>query len=77
MTRRNPKERTGLGEKIGGGFFVFRRGKKTGRIAVKRNAMPFEHPSYESAKQEVARLERENLGEKFSIMCDITLVNKR
>jgi hypothetical protein len=48
------KERKG--EQIGGGYFIHRRNKKTGRIA--NAVVPFEHPSYGSAKKEAARLRK-------------------
>ena len=54
-------------EKIGGGFFVFRRGKKTGRIGVKRNAIAFEHPDEPSAFKEAQRLAGLNPGETFEV----------
>jgi hypothetical protein len=46
-------------EKVGGGFFVFGRGRRTGRIktgAILAGRMPFEHPSEESAITEAERL---------------------
>lgn len=42
-------------ETIGGGFFVFRRGKKTGRVGV-GSPLPFEHGTFESALKEARRL---------------------
>ena len=59
------KERKG--EKIGGGWFVFRRGKKTGRIGTRQNTMPFEHPTEESAFIEAKRLAALHPGEKYSV----------
>lgn len=54
--RRFPKKPR-EGEQIGGGHFVFRRGDGTGRI---RPCMwPFEHPNYDSAMTEAARLHGE------------------
>lgn len=53
-------------EKIGGGFFVFQRGRTTGRIKVghiMRGAMPFEHPNLEAAIDEAARLSVEYGGQ--------------
>lgn len=55
------------GEVIGGGFFVFRRGKTTGRVGVRLNTIPFEHGSYESAAQEAKRLSEVSPGEAFSV----------
>jgi hypothetical protein len=60
------KERKG--EKIGGGWFVFRRGKKTGRIACKRNALPFEHPTFYAATMEAERLASVYKGERFVVL---------
>ena len=57
------KEREG--EKIGGGFFVFRRTGGTGRIRVPE--WPFEHPTRESAEAERDRLSNLYFGEKFVI----------
>ncbi len=57
--RRFPKKPRN-GEEVGGGHFVFRRGDSTGRI---RPCMwPFEHPSYDSALVEAARLHSEHGG---------------
>ncbi len=57
--RRFPKKPRN-GEEVGGGHFVFRRGDSTGRI---RPCMwPFEHPSYDSALVEAARLHKEHGG---------------
>lgn len=45
------------GEQIGAGYFVFRRGKETGRIARgPANGLPYEHPTLEAAQSEAARL---------------------
>lgn len=64
----NRKER---GETIGGGFLIFRRGKKTNRIGVRAHSLPFEHGSYASAFDEVTRLEALHPGEKFCIFQEI------
>jgi hypothetical protein len=57
--RRFPKKPRN-GEEVGGGHFVMRRGDSTGRI---RPCMwPFEHPSYDSALTEAARLFHEHGG---------------
>jgi hypothetical protein len=55
------------GEKIGGGFFVFRRGKKTGRVGV-TSSLPYEHPSLSSAVAEAERLSQANPGEIYQIL---------
>lgn len=58
------KERTG--EKIGGGYFVFRRGDDTKRI--RPNSWPFEHPTEEAAVTEAERLSKEWPGYDFDIV---------
>lgn len=55
-------------EKIGGGFVVMRRGKRTGRISVRPGKPPFEHPSRDSAEIEAMRLAEANPGETYVIM---------
>lgn len=65
--------RTERGEVIGGGYIIFRRGKKTGRVGYKPYSIPFEHGSYESAQKEVARLMEENPGERYSIFADLSV----
>ena len=59
------------GECVGGGYFVYRRGKKTGRIGCKYNALPFEHDSYESAHTEAKRLAGKHIGETFIVLQEI------
>ena len=66
-------KKTRRNEVIGGGYIIFRRGKKTGRIGVKPHCLVFEHGSYESAQKEVARLEEVNPGEKFHIFADMMI----
>jgi len=51
-------------EEIGGGHFVFKRGRRTGRI--KTGMIPFEHDTYDAAVQEAARLSIE-VGGKFEV----------
>lgn len=58
------KEREG--EKIGGGFFVFRRGRKSGRIRAPE--WPFEHPTFEAAFAEMERLKEQYPTSKFAVM---------
>lgn len=53
-------------EIIGGGFFVFRRGKKTGRVGV-YTTMPYEHGSLEQATAEATRLAALCPGETFEV----------
>lgn len=54
-------------EEIGGGHFVFKRGRRTGRTKTGRvGHIPFEHATYESAINEAARLSVE-VGGKFEV----------
>jgi hypothetical protein len=56
-SKRHPRPRHN--EVVGGGHFVFRRGRTTGRIktgAIMSGRMPFEHPTWESAVTEATRL---------------------
>jgi hypothetical protein len=57
------KERPG--ETIGGGFFVFRRTAKTGRIRVPE--WPFEHPNRAAAEAERDRLASMHPNETFVV----------
>lgn len=47
-------------EEIGGGHFVFKRGRRTGRI--ENRGIPFEHMTVEAALDEAARLTVEHGG---------------
>lgn len=54
-----PRARQRHNEKVGGGYFVFRRGTTTGRIKtgfIRRGQLPFEHPDFVSAMKEAGRL---------------------
>ncbi|WP_421565710.1 hypothetical protein [Ochrobactrum sp. EDr1-4] len=62
--RRSPAPRKN--EVIGGGFFVFRRGKLTGRVSV-ATSLPYEHGSFEQALAEAARLAKLCPGETFEV----------
>lgn len=54
-------------EEIGGGHFVFKRGRTTGRIKTGRvGHIPFEHATLEDALDEAARLSVEK-GGKFEV----------
>jgi len=54
-------------EEIGGGHFVFKRGRTTGRIKTGRAGhIPFEHATLEDALDEAARLSIEK-GGKFEV----------
>lgn len=62
-------KRAAKGELVGGGFFVFRRGKRTGRVAIAlANHLPFEHASRESAEAEASRLAGLTPGERFVVL---------
>lgn len=54
ITPRRRRNKARKGEVIGGGCFVFRRCRRTGRVFT--NGRPFEHPDYASAVREAARL---------------------
>ena len=62
--KKHPRPRRN--EKIGGGHFVFRRGKRTGRVGIK-TSLPFEHPDFDSAMSEARRLAAVNPGETFEV----------
>lgn len=63
------------GEEIGAGFFVFRRGKSTGRISWgKTNHFPYEHPTFEAAQSEAACLAEQNRGETFAVFQQVDAV---
>lgn len=60
-------------EKIGGGYFVFKRGRRTGRIKtghIMAGKIPFEHGSLESALDEAARLAVE-FGGRYSVFAEV------
>lgn len=59
MTTRSPEaierlKKSREGEQIGGGFFVFRRGRRSNRVWPSK--LPFEHPSLAAALAERDRL---------------------
>lgn len=60
------KPRTEKGEKIGGGFFVHRRGKTSRRIHAA--AFPFEHGTMMAAISECERLAKANPGETYVVV---------
>lgn len=62
--RRSPTPRKN--EVIGGGFFVFRRGKQTGRVSV-ATTLPYEHGSFEQALAEATRLATLCPGETYEV----------
>jgi hypothetical protein len=62
--RRSPAPRKN--EVIGGGFFVFRRGKHTGRVSV-ATTLPYEHGSFGQALAEATRLATLCPGETYEV----------
>lgn len=64
------------GEKIGGGYFVFRRGSK-GRIKVdiekviSKRWIPFEHPTFSAAIRETEILQTKHPEANFCILQQI------
>lgn len=62
--RRSPAPRRN--EVIGGGFFVFRRDKQTGRVSV-ATTLPYEHGSFEQALAEATRLAKLCPGETYEV----------
>lgn len=65
---RNPAK-SRPGEEIGGGFFVFRRGRRTGRI--RPSWLAFEHPGLEAACAEADRLAMLHPGRAFVVVAQI------
>jgi hypothetical protein len=68
LTPKALARRAAMGEVVGGGFFVFRRGKSTGRIGVRMGTLPFEHGTLASAKAEAERLAALNPGECYVVL---------
>jgi hypothetical protein len=64
---KDPRD-TREGEAIGGGFFVFRRGQRTGRIRAPE--WPFEHPTLSAAYVERDRLAALHPGETFIVVAE-------
>lgn len=58
------------GEKVGGGFWVFRRGSYGGRI--KPGPIPYEHPNFESALIEMCRLKEKYPDQQFIIVGEMS-----
>lgn len=66
------KKRADQGEVVGGGFIVFRRGKKWNRVRIQfkdwmKFFAPFEHATRADAKAEAIRLSLKNPGECFCV----------
>jgi len=74
MSKENKKAKPRNDELIGGGYFVFRRGKRTGRIGVSYKRVPFEHPDYAAAEKEANRLANENPGEIYQVFSPGTTI---
>lgn len=55
------------GERVGGGFFVFRRGRTTGRIKIDPTKPPYEHASLGDATAEAVRLAKCHPGIEFVV----------
>ena len=74
-SKKHPRPRRN--EKVGGGHFVFRRGSRTGRIKtghIIHGALPFEHPSAESAQTEAARLQKLH-GGRYDVLSISAVIN--
>lgn len=67
MTTRWHQQRTQSGDVVGGGFFVFRRGRTTGRVKIDPQKMPFEYASIEDALYAAREQSRAHRGVTFSI----------
>lgn len=64
--------RAARGEKVGGGFIVFRRHRSTNRVATPASTLPFEHGSFEAAEKEMNKLAKENPGKEFCVFYQVT-----
>lgn len=73
------RRRQTQGEVVGGGYVVFRRGKKWGRIRIKTEAVkswffsPFEWPTEDDAIREADRLSKKHPGEKFCVFKQVSM----
>lgn len=61
-----------LGERIGGGWFVFKRDPKTGRI--RPSQFPFEYPDKKKAQAQADHLSDVNPGAEFIILQSVATV---
>lgn len=59
-------------ESIGGGYFIFKRGARTGRI--ENRGIPFEHSTFIAAQAEATRLQKK-YGGQFEVYGSLTLSN--
>lgn len=71
MSKRDDR-RKAQGEVVGGGYIVFRRGKKWGRVRITgkdwmKFFQPFEWPTEDAALLEAERLAKKHPGEKFCV----------
>lgn len=65
-TKKGAADKARNGEKIGGGFFIFRRHRKSGRIHP--SPWPFEHADAESAVAQAKKLAIGNVGHEFIVV---------
>lgn len=75
MTANWHQKRLQIGDAVGGGFFVFRRGRTTGRIKIDPQKMPFEHATVEDALYAARDQSRKHPGVTFSIFQQIAAVS--
>ena len=78
MTKLRSEYRAEKGEKIGGGFFVFRRTSTTGQVRITTNGAsnkvyPFEHGSLDEAVSEAQRRAKKKPG-TYSILHEVAKV---
>lgn len=57
-------------ESIGGGYFIFKRGDRTGRI--ENRGVPFEHSTFIAAQAEASRLQKK-YGGQFEVYGSLTI----
>ena len=75
MEHSNRLSRKGRGELVGGGFFVFRRGRKSRRVKFDpKTCIPFEHGTEQSARDEAEKLAAANLGSTYCIFVQMGAV---
>ena len=69
------QRRLDMGEAVGGGFIVLRRGKALGRISIDKANLPFEHASLQQAETEAGRLASFNPGQRFDVWQMVATIN--